>query len=273
MSSDNKDNAFDALAHEKIISGLYQNNKQHHAEKPSAQIDSRIIATAKLQLSGNPSLLIKDNTLNPQPSKNKEIKTKRQKLWQWPFSFVASVGLLGILFITQRDYFIHPNNIVAGDADMLNAPLMQTPSSSQVARLTEEITAVQSFKVEKAQATTQKSELLFDKDFSAVERKKRSVMQPSVLLKEQTMDKLKFEGDLAKTSAMSLSDMSELAELLKREMSMPNMSALDVSISRLKMQQSLFQGLIQYKQVNKNFKIPEEFLNVLTEKQVQQLIH
>ena len=273
MSSDNKDEFFNLLAHEKIISDLYQNNKQHQVEEPSAQIDSGIMAMAKQQLSGNASLVTKDKTPNQQTFANKDTKNNKGKLWQRPFSLVASVGFLGVLLITQRDYFVHPNNIVSEDADRLNAPVMQTPDSSKVARLTQEITAVQSFEAKKTQATTQKSELLFDKGFITVERKKLSVMPASKLLKEQMLDKSILEDNSAKTSPMSLSDMSKLAALLKLELTMQNVPELDASVSRIKMQQSLFENLLQYQQINKKFKIPEEFLSVLTENQLQQLKH
>ncbi|MFB1035110.1 MAG: hypothetical protein QMC38_07155, partial [Sinobacterium sp.] len=132
MSIDNKDESFELLAHEKTISELYH-NKECKAEVPSAQINAEIMAMAKQQLLDNSLLLIKE-----QSSTNKNPQNNTKKTWQWPFSLVASVGILGILFISQKDYFINPSNVVAGDAGILNAPVMRTPDISHH-RFTQEL--------------------------------------------------------------------------------------------------------------------------------------
>ena len=59
--------------------------------------DALIKAMAKQQRRNNPSLLIKDQTLNQQLSPN---QTRSKKVWQWSFSLVACVGLLGVLLTT-----------------------------------------------------------------------------------------------------------------------------------------------------------------------------
>ena len=43
---------------------------------------------------------------------------------------MSSVGLLGALMMTQKDYFIHPHNIVAGDRGILSDPVIQASDSS-----------------------------------------------------------------------------------------------------------------------------------------------
>ncbi len=274
MSNDSKDGSFDSfnlLAHEKKISELYQNNKKYSVEEPSAQIDSEILAMAKQQLSDHSSLLAKNQTLDQPPPANKNTQRKTQKAWQWPFSLVASVGILGVLFITQRDYFIDPSNVVAGDAGILNEPVMRAPDISAAETLTEEITAEQSFQVMKMAASAQKHEGRLDKELIAVERKRMSISRTPKVLKEQMLDKSMLEDNSAKTSPMSLFDMSKLAELLTLELAIQNMSELEASASSVKMQQTLFEHLTQYQKSHAEFKITEKFLSVLTEKQVQQL--
>jgi hypothetical protein len=281
MSGDDKDESFDLLAHEKKISELYQNNKKHQTVEPSTQIDSGIMAMAKQQISGNSSLLTKGQTLKQQPPDNKNTKTKTrnmsQKAWQWPFSLVASVGFLGVLLITQRDYFIHPKNIFVGDAGVLNAPVMRGPDISEAESFTEALATVQSFQAKKIAASAQKYEILLDKEvlldkkLIAVERKIISISHTAKLLKEQMLDKSMLEGNSAKTSPMLLSEMSKLAELLKQELAIQNMSELQASASSLKMQQTLFEQLIQYQKSHADFIISEKYSSVLTDKQVQQV--
>ena len=43
---------------------------------------------------------------------------------------MASVGLLGVTMMTQKDYFIHPHNFVAGDKDTLSDLVTQAPNIS-----------------------------------------------------------------------------------------------------------------------------------------------
>jgi hypothetical protein len=124
-------------------------------------------------------------------------------------------------------------------------------------------------------ASTQKAEILLDQESAAVASKRMSISKtPKVLkeqIKEQMLDRLQREGHTAKTAAMSLSEMSELVELLKQKLSKQNMPELGLDGSSIKMQQSLFEHLTQYQNSHKDFKIPEKYLNVLTEEQVEQL--
>ncbi len=298
MSSDNKgsdkkDETFDLLAHEKKISELYQNTQAFQAEKSSARLDSKIMAMAKQQLSGNSGLLIQEQSL-PQQSlnnKNKQRKTqnKSPKSWQWPFSLVASVGLLGILFITQRYYFINPSNIVVGETDIFNEPTMQAPDISQSEKYPQEIAVDQSFQEMKSVSSSSKSELLsykevmidkkvmldkemlLGKEFSAVARKRILISQPQKVLEEQIMEKSLLEDNSVKTSMMSLSDMSELAGSLKIEQATQDISKLEASASSVDMQQILFKQLIQYQKSHIEFKITEKYLSVLTDEQIRKL--
>lgn len=298
MSSDNKgsdkkDETFDLLAHEKKISELYQNTKAFQAEKSSAQLDSKIMAMAKQQLSGNSGLLTQEQSLHQQSlsNKNKQRKTQNMspKSWQWPFSLVASVGLLGILFITQRDYFINPSNIVVGETDIFNEPTMQVPDISQSEKYPQEIAVDQSFQEMKSVSSSSKSELLsykevmidkkvmldkemlLDKEFSAVARKRILISQPQKVLEEQIMEKSLLEDNSVKTSMMSLSDMSELAGSLKIEQAIQNISKLEASSSSVDMQQILFKQLIQYQKSHTEFEITEKYLSVLTDEQIRKL--
>jgi hypothetical protein len=50
---------------------------------------------------------------------------------------VACVGVLGVLFMTQKNYFIHPNNIVADDTGLLNEPVLQATDISEFGTLKE----------------------------------------------------------------------------------------------------------------------------------------
>jgi hypothetical protein len=271
MSSDNKNESFDLLAHEKKLSELYQNDKKHQGEEPSAQIDSEIMAMAKLQLSENSRSLHKEQTLNLQPSGNKNKKGNPKKLWQWPFSLVASVGILGLLFITQRDYFILPTNIVAGDAGILTEPVSLVPDISQSAKEAEGKAAEPSFQALQMTASAHKTEALLDEKLTAVVSKRMSISETPKVLTERMLDRSMLEKNSAKTSSMSLSDMSKLAELLRQELAKQNLSELEPSASNVKKQQTLFEQLTQYQKSHGEFEISEEFLNVLTDKQVEQL--
>jgi hypothetical protein len=304
MSSDNKgsdkkDESFDLLAHEKKISELYQSTKAFQAEKSSTQLDSKIMAMAKQQLSGNSGLLTQEQSLAQQSlgNKNKQRKTQNNspKLWQWPFSLVASVGLLGILFITQREYFIYPSNIFVGETDIFNEPIIQAPDISQSEKHPQEIGVDHSFQEMKSVSSSSKSELLsykevmidkkvmldkdmhldkdilLDKEFSAVARKRISISQPQKVLEEQIMEKSLLEDNSVKTSIMSLSDMSELARSLKIEQAIQNISKLEASASSVNMQQILFKQLILYQKNYAEFEITEKYLSVLTDEQIRKL--
>jgi hypothetical protein len=277
---DNQDGTFDLLVHEKRISDIYQNSKAHQAEKPNAQLDSEIMAIAK-QLLGSYSLLAKDQTLLQQISadKNRQNKTQTKtqnnspKSWQGPFSLAASVGVLGILFITQTDYFINPNYIVTGDAQIIDAPAMRAPNIIEAEILTPESAAAQPFQSIKKPTSAQKYEVLldeesfnkesfnkesfnkesFNKELMAMQRERVSVSPDQKVLKKQMMN------------------MSKLAELLRLEQALQNMSERVTSASNVKMQQNLFEQLIQYQKSHEEFELTEKYLSVLTDKQVQQL--
>jgi hypothetical protein len=268
---DNQDGTFDLLVHEKKISDIYQNSKAHQAEKPNAQLDSEIMAIAKQQLLGSYSLLAKDQTLLQQISadKNRQNKTQTKtqnnspKSWQGPFSLAASVGVLGILFITQTDYFINPNYIVTGDAQIIDAPAMRAPNIIEAEILTPESAAAQPFQSIKKPTSAQKYEVLldeesfnkesFNKELMAMQRERVSVSPDQKVLKKQMMN------------------MSKLAELLRLEQALQNMSERVTSASNVKMQQNLFEQLIQYQKSHEEFELTEKYLSVLTDKQVQQL--
>lgn len=270
MSSNDKGEVFDLSAHEKRISELYQRSKEHKAEEPSSQIDSEIIAMAKQKLADNSNILPKERMLNQQQQVNKAKRNRTLKAWQWPFSLVASVGFLGVLLITQRDYFIHPNNIITGDTGILNEPVMESPNVSIAETLSEEIAVSPSFQSMQI-ASAAKTEMSLDKKVTALTRKKIAVNQTPKVLKEQMLDKSMLEDKSAKSSPMSLVDMSKLAELLKLELAIQKLSESKTSASSVKMQQTLYEHLIQYQKSHADFKLTEKYFNVLTEKQVRNL--
>ena len=74
-----------------------------------------------------------------------------------------------------------------------------------------------------------------------------------------------------KALPVSLADMSKLADLLKLEIGTQNKSQLEANSRGIKMQQALFEHLTQYQKSHREVKIAEEFLDVLTDKQIKQL--
>jgi len=276
MKPNNRDESFDLLAHEKKISELYQYNKEQQGEIPRGQVDSEIMAMAKQQLSKNTSLLTQDHKHSQAASANKNAPAKTLKAWQWPFSLVASVGILGILFITQRDYFVDPLNIIARDADIVHEPDMLTPNFIEAENLTEEIAADPAIKVKQMKASTQKPEMMLDenplgKERTAEASKRMSFRQTSKVLHEPMLDYSTLEDNSLHMSPISLADLSKLAELLKLELTKQNMSEVEARASSVKMQQTLFENLVQYQKSHTEFTLTDQYLSVLTEKQVKQL--
>jgi hypothetical protein len=265
----NNDNeSFDYLAHEKKISELYQNNKQHQAEEPSVEINAKIMAMAQQQLSDNPSLLNKDSLLEQQQTESQNNQSKSKNTWQWPFSLVASVGLLGVLFITQQEYFINPTHVESNDAGLLNEPVIPVPYT----RVAETVAAELAVRSSQTAVTTQIVEQRLNTDYSAlatkrVDTKSVSINQAPNELKKQMLDRPKLEDN----SAMSLFEMSKLAESLKRKLAIESNEQTKARATSLKMQQTLFEHLLKYQNSHAEFILTEEFLCVLTEEQVQAL--
>ncbi|MFT5924615.1 MAG: hypothetical protein ACI9LE_001614 [Paraglaciecola sp.] len=272
MSKENKDKPFYLSPYEKKISEFYQNNKQRQGEEPSAQLDSEIMAMAKQYFKVNHSLLTKHQTLNEHPHNDKGRYNKIKKSWQWPLSLLASVGIVSVLLLTQKNYFIHPNNIVAEDTIILNEPVLSTSSVSATGTLTGVLEVEQSFKLMKIEASSEKADVLLDSELNLMTRKKTSVSQTPRALKDEMLDEFKLEDNIAGTSAMSLSKLSRLAELLKLELDTQNTLEIEANASSIKMQQTLFEQLAQYQKRHVDFKLTEEFLSVLTEIQIQQLM-
>ncbi|MGK0305986.1 MAG: hypothetical protein ACI8UG_001737 [Gammaproteobacteria bacterium] len=52
---------------------------------------------------------------------------------------MASLGLVSVLLMNQKDYFIHPNNIVAEDTSIVDEPVLSTSSVSATGTLTDEL--------------------------------------------------------------------------------------------------------------------------------------
>ncbi|MFT5841016.1 MAG: hypothetical protein ACI9UT_003530 [Flavobacteriales bacterium] len=270
-SNDNNDGVFDLLAHEKIISDLYQNDKKIQAEGPSVLIDSDIMAMAKQQISTNPGLLTKSQTFNHKLSVNKTPSPKTVKKWQWPISLVASVGILGVLFMNQTDYFIYPYNNNEGDKGILNRPAIQAADISDGKTLIKEFVAESSFKKMETAISTQQPEVLLNKELTGMVRKRMSVTEVPKVFKEQVIDNYMLEDHSSKIIPMSLLDMSKLAEVIKLELAIQNDSESQAKLSIVKMQKVLLEHLIQHKKNYTKFNITDKYFSVLTEIQVQQL--
>ena len=262
MSHDKNDESFDPLPHEKNISEIYQGNNKHRAELPSEQIDTKIMVLAQEQIH------------KQSPAINKITNIKRLKTWQWPLSMAASIGILGVLFITQTEYFIQPNNINSNDAGILQAPVMRA-SDSHFAKvdetLAEQKQTEENVQVAQKTASATKTATLSGNEFPAQARKSLSISGSSSMLQEQMLDKSMLEDNSAKISPMSLYEMSKLAELLKLELAIQNMSKLESNASLAQMQKTLFEHLIQYQKTHPEYTITEKYLSVLTEQQAQQL--
>ena len=271
MSSDNTNESFNLLSHEKKISELYHSNNARQGEKPSAQLDSKIIALAQKQLSENASLLSKDHNHIQQQSGIKDTKSKRINAWQWPFSLVASVGILSVLLITQKDYFIHPNDIAATDVGKLYQPVLKENNISTVESRTYEEADQLALPALQRMVSVKKDEVMLEQKFTTSARKGMSIKQSPIVLKEQTVAKTTIAANFAKKSFMSLSEMFNLAELLKVEQARQNKAGLAANAASIKMQQTLFEHLTEYQKSHKENKIAKEFLNVLTEKQIKHL--
>ena len=162
MSNHSKNESFDLLAHEIKISELYQNGKKQQFENPSQQIDAEVMAMAKQQLSDNSRVLTKEKMFEQKTEGYPSSKSKIKK-WHWPFSMVASVGLLGVLFITQREYYIHPNSVVPKDVGLVNEAVMRAPDNSL-----EEVAVQQSLKTMKMAVSAKQYEERLDKEYAAM---------------------------------------------------------------------------------------------------------
>lgn len=273
MSHDNKDELFELLAHEKEISELYQKDQQGQLELPSAQLDSAIMAMAKQKMADNAHMLSGSQGLKQQTLANRNTQLTSYNAWKWPFSLVASVGFLGVLMITQRDYFIHPNDIVATDVGHLTQPGRDAPAVS-VETMADDIATKQylpSVQSEKMTHSAQESKLQLSKRFKSMETKRMSASQTPQVSEVQILPSAKFEEQDLKTSSMSLFELSKLAKLLTLELAIQGRSNLEGNTSIVKKQQTLFEHLAQHQKSYPEFKITKKFLTVLTDKQVQQL--
>ena len=81
----------------------------------------------------------------------------------------------------------------------------------------------------------------------------------------------KLEEHVTKIQSMSLHDMSKLAELLTLELALQDRSNLEKNTSIINKQHTLFDQLVEYQKNHIEYKIPEKYLSVLSDKQVLQL--
>jgi hypothetical protein len=162
---------------------------------------------------------------------------------------LASAGLVSVLLITQQYYFIHPNNIVAEDTGILNEPVLRTPSESATGTLTDVLEAEQPFQLMKIEASAQKADVRVDSELNLMTIKKISVSRTPRVLKDEMLDGFELEDNIARTSVITLSKRSRLAELLKLELDTQNTLEIEANASSIKMQETLFEHLAQYKKV------------------------
>jgi hypothetical protein len=69
------------------------------------------------------------------------------------------------------------------------------------------------------------------------------------VLKDEMLDGFELEDNIARTSVITLSKRSRLAELLKLELDTQNTLEIEANASSIKMQETLFEHLAQYKKV------------------------
>lgn len=266
-----KNESTELSAYEKKISELYQSDKKRHAEMPSLNIDADIMAMAKQHLSDHSSLSTNGLLRDSHNTDYQSTKRKSKKAWQGPFSLVASVGLLSILLITQRDYFIHPNNIVAEDAGIISEPVLKSADIMTNEIATEKLEVEPSLQATKMSASTQMQEQHLIKNNEGIARKRGSVNQSAEILEEQLASKSMFGDNVDDMPTMSLLEMSKLANLLRQDQTLVNQLEQETSDSTIRKQQVLFEQLLKYQRAHIDFKITEKYLDVLSEKQIQQL--
>jgi hypothetical protein len=98
---------------------------------------------------------------------------------------LASLGLVSVLLMTQKDYFIHPNNIVAENTSIVDEPVLSTSSVSATGTLTDELEAERPFQLMKIEALSQKSDVLLDSELNLMTRKTISVSHTPRALKNE----------------------------------------------------------------------------------------
>jgi hypothetical protein len=271
MSSSNKNEPFDLSAQEKGISKLYQNYKRQHGEEPSLNIDAEIMAMAQQQLSENSNSMDHQHKLKQAENGVNHTQPDKRKIWRGPFSLVASVCVLTILLITQRDYLIHPNQIDATDVSTLDVPVSKVPKISSVESFAEEKDEERSSRARQVTVSAQRDEVVSDQKYAALAKKSMSIIPTPKEHKEQLLERTLFVDNAPKISTISLEDIYKLAEVLKLEMTSKDKSKLELNSKITKLQQDLFEHMSTYQEGHGEITLTEDFLNVLTDKQIKQL--
>lgn len=271
MSSDSKTESDDLLAHEKKISELYHNNQKQKGEEPSLQLDTEILATAQQQMSENSSPMIKRAKVGQPDNVLKHRQPKIRNTWRGPFSLVASVCVLSILMITQKDYFMHPHHLDGNHVGKLDGPILGTPTISSADSYIENDESAQSSSPKKISLSVTKDKVILEKKYPEVARQSMSISESPQAPKERLLERTMLVDNFANISSLSLHELSKLAEELKLELAKNDQSTLEVSAKITKMQQDLFEHLFQHQKQQGEIKLTEEFLNLLTDKQIKQL--
>jgi hypothetical protein len=268
------DQDFERSASEQQLSDLYQDCRNNQTEKPSVQLDSAILEQARQNLK-TPLSLIK-------------TFTKKHSTWRGPFSLVASLGVLAILLVTQRDMFLQQQDIIH-DVNQLPTPVSTITEMPIVAEVP--AAEVMADNLELKDNLSSLPQLIQQqsaakKNFSPLQTNLQPVLlsadeTPPQMMKEQMLKPGALKQGSVKVQPMTLFEMSKLAEVIKLELATQNRMAInnhqvvgndDVVIDNTQnMQSTLFEHLMHYQQVYPEFSLTDKFKKVLTDEQIKQL--
>lgn len=267
MSVNEKDSngASEPSSHENKLSQLYRDSQDLEAEIPSPTIDSEILAIAKKQLANTSTVLTAEQLVV-----SSNIKQKKRRAWRRPLSLAASVGFVSVLFVTQYDYFTQPYSEEVEDVTSMSVPTLD-PSETIISQPPPEKPADRYYKKVQLRQVEEVLEELASQPKPA--DAKSTALSPRIENSTLTqLEGVKSELVLTATPKMTLTEMTELAESLNRQFATLNGAQLKASGPLLNRQQTLFEHLLEYQKRHPSFRIPDNFLQVLTMQQKQQLL-
>jgi hypothetical protein len=135
----------------------------------------------------------------------------------------------------------------------------------------EEVAVQQSLKTMKMAVSAKQYEERLDKEYAAMASKRMSISPTAKVLNEQMLDRSMLEDNSENSTPVTLFEMSKLADTLKSKLAIESQAEKETSDASLKMQQTLFEQLLKYQNTHVEFTITEKYLNLLSEKQRQQL--
>jgi hypothetical protein len=266
MSQDDKDDQLESLDQVKYISQLYQASKLNPHEMPTKKIDKSILALAKERVKHDDFLAGKTNA-----------RDKKRSKWRPYLSLAASVCLVSLVFITQRQYFIDPPKTLIAD-NPLEPEMMRMASQSKETR-SEEIQHDDTQDDEQPETIVLEpsSNLLTDRrgmvssgksslaDTQSVPRQEFLVKQ-----KKQQVEKRKkrLVDPLFEIDKVAKQLQSETAKDSKHDRFVAPLTTENTAV----LQTLLFDKLFQYKLDHPESVIGNEYYQLLTEQQTNQLL-